>query len=305
MVGSRNAAVGLPAGMRILRRGGSALDAVVVATKLVEDNPADDTVGTAGRPTITGEVELDASIIDGATLRAGGVCALRGYRNPIEVARLVMERLPHVLLAGDGAARFARECGCEERELLTRKTRAKWVARLARIGETPESIARKKRLARSVWRAAIEELGTVNVLALDRRGQLASAVSTSGWAYKYPGRVGDSPIVGAGNYCDSRYGASACTGFGELAMRALTARTAVDALRAGASPLDAAVAAIAAANALEGRHVRRLNVVVLAPDGSHASATTRRNLRYAVMTAEMRRVALRPRRLVLAARSRP
>lgn len=300
IVASGNGASGIPAGMRILARGGSALDAVVASTKVIEDDPRDMSVGTGGLPNITGEVELDASLMDGTARRSGAVCALRGFRSPIEVARLVLERLPHVLLAGDGAARFARECGCEERHLLTEAARAAWRRRLRRVGETEASLARKRSLARIVWRAIAEETGTVNFLALDRRGNLASAVSTSGWAYKYPGRVGDSPIVGAGNYADSRYGAAACTGFGELALRALTARTAVDGLRDGATAEQAARDAIAAANALEARVVKRLNVVVLAPDGSYAAATTRRGVRYAVMTNGMRRPALLPRRVVRA-----
>jgi beta-aspartyl-peptidase (threonine type) len=164
----------------------------------------------------------------------------------------------------------------------------------------PTSIAAKRRLAALVWRTIGAERGTVNVIALDRRGDVASAVSTSGWGYKYPGRVGDSPIIGAGNYCDSRYGAAACTGFGELAMRALTARTAVDLLASGATPDEAARGALARANGLEGRLVTRLNVVVLAPDGRHAAATTRRGVRYAVMTSAMRRPRLAARVVVRA-----
>lgn len=298
MVASGNGASALPAGMRVLRRGGSALDAVVAATRLVEDDLADHSVGTGGLPNILGEVELDASVMEGRTLRAGAVCALRGFRSPIEVAGYVMERLPHVLLAGEGAARFARECGCEERALLTDAARERWRARLRRIGETPETIARRSALAPIVRRAIAEERGTVNFLALDRRGDVASAVSTSGWAYKYPGRVGDSPIVGAGNYSDSRWGAAACTGFGELAMRALTARGAIDHLRSGATPLEAARESIAAANALQARAVGRLNIVVLAADGRHAAATTRRGVRYAVLNDARREPALLPRTVV-------
>jgi len=300
IVSSGNGAIGLPAGMRVLRRGGSAVDAVVAAAKVVEDDERDDTVGTGGLPNVLGEVELDASIMDGKTRHAGAVCALAGFRSPIEVARLVMERLPHVLLAGDGAARFARECGCERRRLLTAAARAKWTRRLAEFGETPASVRRKARLAPLVWRTVAEERGTVNFLALDRRGEVASAVTTSGWAYKYPGRVGDSPIIGAGNYCDSRHGAAACTGFGELAIRAGTARPAVDALARGASSATAARRALAAANALEGSAVTRLNIVVLAPDGGHAAASTRSGVKYAVLTDELAEPRLLPRMLVRA-----
>lgn len=300
IVASGNGASALPAAMRVLRRGGTALDAVVVAAKIVEDDETDDTVGTGGLPNVLGEVELDASVMDGETRHAGAVCALRGFRSPISVARLVMDKLPHVLLAGEGAARFARECGCEERRLLTSTARAKWTRRLAIVGETAASVRARRRLAPLVWRTVAEELGTVNFLALDRRGQVASAVTTSGWAYKYPGRVGDSPIIGAGNYADSRHGAAACTGFGELAIRAGTARAAVDALSRGLSPTTAARRALAAANALEGSAVTRLNVVVLSPDGRHAAASTRDGVRYAVLTAGDREPRLLPRSVVRA-----
>ena len=327
MVASGNGAKGLIVGMRVLRRGGSALDAVEAATRVVEDDERDHSVGAGGLPNVLGEVELDASIMDGRTRRAGGVGALRGYRNPITIARAVMERLPHVLLAGDGAARFAREIGAETAELLTDEARELWRKRLRRARVTPETVAKRKRLARIVWSTTVVERGTVNFIAVDREGNLASAVSTSGWAYKYPGRVGDSPIVGAGNYCDSRYGAATCSGFGELAMRALTARITVEHLRDGASAEEAARAAIAETNALEARYGRtragggseahadarvsqgyrrypsaRINVVVLAPDGTYASATTRRGARYAVLTAKMARPLLLPRTLVLGRR---
>jgi beta-aspartyl-peptidase (threonine type) len=137
----------------------------------------------------------------------------------------------------------------------------------------------------------------VNVLALDRRGDIASAVTTSGWAYKYPGRVGDSPIVGAGNYCDSRYGGAACTGYGELAIRNVTARTAVDRLATGMAPDMVARAAIADANELEDA---AFNIVVLSPKGVHASATNRDGRRYAWMTASMREPEVTPRVIVRA-----
>ena len=297
IVTSGNGEPALSAGVRVLRRGGSALDAVEACARIIEAAPLDRSVGLGGKPNVLGEVELDASIIDGTTHQVGAVAALRGHLHPITVARAVMERLPHVLLVGEGAYRFAREIGAEEAELLTAQTRALWVARLRREGQTPGSVANARALAPIVWSTVKEDRGTVNFLALDRHGNLASAVSTSGWAYKYPGRVGDSPIVGAGNYCDSAHGAAACTGFGELAIRCVTAKTTVDRLAAGADPLAAARAAIADANALESVGPR-LNIVVLAPDGSHAAATNKRGVRYAFQTTRMATPAVAARSVV-------
>src|SRR6476661_7052029 len=128
IIGSVNGAIGLPAAWAILEAGGSALDAVEAATRVVEDNPEDHTVGYGGYPNLLGQVELDASIMDGTTLRAGAVGALRGYRHPISVARRVMEELPHVLLVGEGAARFADELGMPCEQLLTPETERAWRA---------------------------------------------------------------------------------------------------------------------------------------------------------------------------------
>src|SRR5207245_9118199 len=139
--------------------------------------------------------------------------------------------------------------------------------------ETPASVRRRRALSPVVRKTVPEERGgTVNFIAIDRRGGVASAVTTSGWAYKYPGRVGDSPIVGAGNYCDTRYGGATCTGFGELAIRNVTAKAAVDRLASGMDAAAVARAAIEDANALD---EGAFNVVVLAADGAHASATNR------------------------------
>ncbi len=296
IVSSSNGAKALPAAMEVLRRGGSALDAVEAAARIVEADPTDTSVGRGGWPNILGTVEVDASIMDGSTRRAGSVAAVHGYLYPISIARAVMERLPHVMLVGDGAMRFAREIGAERARLLTPRTRGLWVDFLKRVRETPASIARRKALAPVVMRTVrLERKGTVNFIAIDARGHMASAVSTSGWGYKYPGRVGDSPIVGAGNYCDERYGGACCTGFGELAMRSLTAKTAVDRLAAGMPPDDVARAAIRDINELDAPQPAAMNVVVLARDGRYASATNKRYAsaarrvprRYAVMTVEM------------------
>jgi beta-aspartyl-peptidase (threonine type) len=297
IVASGNGASALPAGMRILARGGSALDAVEACAKVIEADTTDTSVGRGGKPNVLGEVELDASIVDGTTHRIGAVAALKGYLHPISVARAVMERTPHVFIVGEGAARLAREIGAERTQNLTPSTRKLWVERLRSVGETPASIRRRAKLLPLVRKTVREERGTVNFLALDRRGDIASAVTTSGWAYKYPGRVGDSPVIGAGNYCDSRYGAAACTGYGELAIRSVTAKTAVDRFAAGMPPDMVARAAIADANALDGG---AFNIVVLSAKGAHASATNRKGRRYVWMTASMREPQITPRVIVRA-----
>jgi beta-aspartyl-peptidase (threonine type) len=284
VIASGNGAPGLAAGIAVLRKGGSALDAVEACARVIEADPSDTSVGRGGKPNVLGVVELDASLVDGTTHRVGAVGALAGYLHPISVARAVMERLPHVMLVGQGAARFAAEIGAEKATLLTPSTRRMWVERLAQARETPASVRRRAKLAPVVAKTVGEERGTVNFIALDRAGDIASAVSTSGWAYKYPGRLGDSPIVGAGNYCDTRYGGACCTGFGELAIRNVTAKTAVDRLASGMTAAEVARRAIADVNALDDA---AFNIVVLAADGSHAAASNRRDRRYAWMTATM------------------
>ena len=297
IVSSGNGRGALPVGIRILAKGGSALDAVEACARVVEADPADRTVGLGGLPNVLGEVELDASILDGTTHAAGSVAALTGYLHPITVARAVMVQLPHVMLVGAGARRFAREIRAEEAELLTPETRELWIERLRDAKQTPASIVRIPALAPIVRELTREERGTVNFIAIDTRGNIASAVSTSGWGYKYPGRVGDSPIIGAGHYSDTRYGGAACTGFGELAMRNVTTKTAVDRLARGKSAALVAEEAIADANTLVS-HGSRLNIVVLAANGEHAAATTKRGVQYAYQSVGMTRAAVRPRTIV-------
>jgi L-asparaginase / beta-aspartyl-peptidase len=309
VVASANAVVGIDAAWDVLAAGGTALDAVEVATRLVEDNAEDHTVGTGGYPNLLGEVELDASIMDGATRRAGAVGALRGFRNPVSVARAVLERLPHVLLVGDGAAAFAEAIGAERADLLTAEAERVWRAKVERVlagratveelvaGRAGVDLADLTRLATDPDRVA----GTVDVLAVDGSGHLAAAVSTSGWAWKHPGRVGDSPLVGAGNYADDRAGAAACTGFGELAIRSGTAARVVAGMAAG---LDVEAACTAALHDLAGMarpgEPLVMNVVALAPDGSFCAATTdpAQRRQFVVRTAAMAAAELRDRVVV-------
>jgi beta-aspartyl-peptidase (threonine type) len=279
IVASTNARPALESGWEMLSGGGSALDAVEAVTRLVEDDPSDHTVGLGGYPNVLGQVELDASIMDGATRRAGAVGGMRGYRQAISVARAVMERTPHVLVVGEGASRLAAEIGLQPSELLTADAEKVWRDGLG--GHTDDPLA-EGMLAAMVELVSDPELagGTVNVLALDGAGHLASAVSTSGWAWKYPGRLGDSPVIGAGNYCDDRFGAAACTGFGELAIRVGAARMVVSLMARGASPEEACADVLVDARSLDPD--ARLNVVALAPSGEHAGTSIRAETSYAV-----------------------
>ena len=287
LVASANGAVGMDAGWDILERGGSALDAVEAACRPVEDNPDDHTVGFGGYPNLLGEVELDASIMEGTTRNAGAVAALRGYRAAITVARAVMERTPHVLVVADGAQRLAEEIGLEPEDLLTPESRDVWKNGLE--GKLPEGSTAAYMLSRVASIATDPERagGTVNFLAIDRDGHIASSVSTSGWAWKYPGRVGDSPLIGAGNYCDDRFGAAACTGFGELAIRAGTARALVTRLAAGASVERAADDAIRDLATLVPPGGAAMNLVAIDSEGNHIGASTRAGMTYVARTADM------------------
>jgi beta-aspartyl-peptidase (threonine type) len=243
VLGSDTARAGMEAAVEIIRAGGHALDAVEAGLRLVETAPDVHSVGQDAWPNLLGEHELDASIMDGRTLKAGAVGSLHGYLYPISVARRVMEELPHVFLVGNGAARFAEEIGAERGDLMSEHVRAGW-AEWVRQRTSPEQWTDwpAQPLARWARMSADPETahGTVCLVVRDRHGDVASGVSTSGWAWKYPGRIGDSPVIGAGNYADNRYGAAACTGFGEMTIRASTARSVVLYLKMGL-PLAEAV----------------------------------------------------------------
>jgi len=303
IVASSNGKVGISAAMAVLRNGGTAIDAVEAGTRLVESNPQDDTVGVGGIPNLLGQVELDASIMDGRTLAAGAVAALQGYEHPISIARKVMEELsPHVLLAGPGAERFAAEMGFQRRELLTEMARETWEKRLhqaipeaglANLEEEPDLRQWVKRVRES-RRAG----GTVNFLAQDADGNICAGVSTSGQGWKYPGRVGDSPLIGAGNYADNRYGAAACTGLGEMAILASTAHSVVLYLKMGLSLEEAGRQAMEDLHDLAAPYLGEMNVVALDKDGGHAAFSNRKERTYVYMTGEMDEPEELPRVLV-------
>lgn len=305
IIASSNGDIGIPAAWDILQNGGSALDAVEAATRLVEDNPADHSVGYGGYPNLLGEVELDASIMDGTTLRAGAVGALRGHRHAISVARRVMEDLPHVMLVGEGAARFAAELGLPREQLLTEEAAQVWrdgiEGRLPAAFRDVQGAIVGELLRRATYLATDPErvAGTVNFIARDRQGRLASAVSTSGWAWKYPGRLGDSPIIGAGNYADDRYGAAACTGWGELAIRGGTARSVVLYLKAGYTLEAACREAFHDLAALRVDPAQVLmSMVALDRHGDHCAVTTVPGRTYVYQADGMAGPAMLPRLVV-------
>lgn len=309
IVGSERSDVGLPAGMAVLRDGGSALDAVEAALRVCEDNESDHYVGTGGLPNAQGVVELDASVMVGSTRAFGAVAALQGFPHPVSVARAVLERLPqHCLLVGEGAALFATECGFERAELLTGEAKRLYADALGADdsveGEDQEATEGDRRYRESA-RALMRRLaphdgpwGTTNVLALDAAGELCVGVSTSGYPWKHPGRVGDSALPGAGNYCDLRAGGAACTGRGEMAMRACSARRVVDLLAAGTPPDEACAVMLADARSLPDPFAAELRALALTPDGRHGGAAGRLGSTYAVMTAESAVPEILARRLV-------
>jgi beta-aspartyl-peptidase (threonine type) len=291
VVASKNGQVSIAEAMQVLKEGGSAVDAVEAGIRGVEANVDDHTVGLGGYPNLLGQVEVDAGIMDGRDLAAGAVGALQGFKHPISVARKVMELLPHVLLVGDGAGRFAAETGAERCELLTAESQQAWEKRLREA--MPEAVFRQlpdlPDLVRWVEIATDPERarGTVNVLAQDADGHLCAGTSTSGWAWKYPGRLGDSPIIGAGLYADSRYGATACTGMGEMAIRAGTALSLVRYLRVDLPLEEAGKQTMSDLNDLGGRYRSQMHIVALDRHGHHAGFSTEPDKTYLVMTDQM------------------
>lgn len=300
IIASSNGNVGIAQAMQVLKQGGSALDAVEAGILPVEDNPMDHSVGYGGFPSILGEVELDASIMDGKTLMAGAVGCVQGFRHPISIARRVMEIMPHVFLVGPGAERFAEELGFKREELLSAWAKRAYRKKLLEF--LPEDalaeIAQRTDLYQLVKDMSDPRrtVGTVNFIAKDAYGNIATGVSTSGWYGKYPGRLGDSPVIGAGNYADNRYGAAACTGMGEMAIRAGTARSVLLYMKLGMTVEEAGVQAMQDLNDLGGPYMSEMNIIAMDKDGRPAGFTSASyNKEYIYLTEDMDEPAVMPR----------
>jgi N4-(beta-N-acetylglucosaminyl)-L-asparaginase len=230
--------------MELMRQGSDPLDAVIAGVNIVEEDPNDSSVGFGGLPNEDGVVELDASVMSGPSHTAGAVASLRNIKTPSKVAKLVMERTGHVLLAGEGALRFAKAHGFKEEELLTEKAREVWLKWKETLSDRDFWLSPDEKRIMAELKPYIEHYGTINCLAIDNKGVLAGVTTTSGYAFKIPGRVGDSPIIGAGLYVDNAVGAAGSTGFGEANLRTCGSFLVVHFMSQGHSPEEACLRAM-------------------------------------------------------------
>ncbi|MEW5975171.1 MAG: N(4)-(beta-N-acetylglucosaminyl)-L-asparaginase [Acidobacteriota bacterium] len=239
-ISSNNGIRAVEKAISILRFGGDTLDAVVEGVTIVEDDPEDTSVGYGGLPNADGEVELDACVMHGPTGKAGAVGALKWIRNPARVARLVLLRTNRVFLVGEGALRFALAHGFQKENLLTEKARLEWLKWKEELSERDDWVAPPKPEESEVTRSH----GTITCLAIDGKGEISGTTSTSGLAFKMAGRVGDSPIIGAGLFVDNSVGAAGSTGNGEANIRIVGTHTVVELMRQGKSPEQACLEAL-------------------------------------------------------------
>lgn len=322
MVGSANALAGMKLHYDKLKDGADPLDVAIEVVKVVEADPNDSSVGYGGLPDEEGRVTLDASCMHGPTHNAGSVGCIQNIMHPSEVAKLVMERTDHVYLVGEGAYRFARLHGHEHVNLLTESSRKRWLdwkeshsqkddrlppppPRERKHGSLNEGEEREEKLAQADPRLATQsrqefleerEWGTIHCSALSTLGEVGCTTTTSGLSWKIPGRIGDSPIVGAGMYCDQEAGSAGATGRGEAAILSCGSFAICELMRQGASALDAGLEVMARVarhcerNAAwqpslmgeDGRPAFNLNYYVLGLDGSWAGVRLKGGGRFAV-----------------------
>ncbi len=233
------------AGWQRLEAGSSALDAIEAGGNVTEDDPSVNSVGNGGLPNAAGEVELDAAIMDGPTHAAGSVASLTRTNRPISVARRIMDVTPHVMLVGDRAQQFARQQGFPEANLLSEPSRLHWEAWQKEQSHADvahfDTPAPADELAPKEALLTPDDHDTIGLCALDSQGNLAAGCTTSGMAWKIPGRVGDSPIIGSGLYVDNAIGAAAGTGHGDEMMKACVSYRVVMLMERGLSPEEACI----------------------------------------------------------------
>lgn len=238
VIASGNGIRAVDKAVELLKRGTDPLDAVIAGVNIVEEDPDDMSVGYGGLPNEDMEVELDASVMHGPTHNAGAVAGLKHIKTPSKVAKLVMERTDHALLAGEGALKFAKAHGFKEEDILTDKARERWLEWKEKLSDRDDWFPPEEEGDREL-KEVLTYHGTINCCALDSHGNLAGVTTTSGLSYKIPGRVGDSPIIGAGLYVDNTVGAAGSTGRGEANILNCGSFTVVEFMRQGSSPEQA------------------------------------------------------------------
>ncbi|WP_422925523.1 N(4)-(beta-N-acetylglucosaminyl)-L-asparaginase [Singulisphaera sp. PoT] len=284
VVSSSNGLKTVEKAMELIRAGADPLDAAIEGVAIVEADPEEHTVGLGGIPNEDGVVELDAAVMHGPSHGGGAVASLRNIMHPAAVARLVMKRTDHCLLVGEGALRFARAHGVPETNLLTEEAREIWLHWKETNGKDSDWIAPpNEELSPAVRKFfGIRETGTIHCSALDTHGNLGCVTTTSGLFYKIPGRVGDSPILGAGLFLDNEVGSAGSTGRGEANLLNLSSHTIVEAMRRGLNPKDAVIEAckrIAATNRnprlrdAKGRPNFQVKFYCISKDGKYAGGS--------------------------------
>ena len=263
----------------MMQKGIDPLDACVAGVNIVENDPEDFTVGYGGLPNEDGVVELDAAVMHGPTHQAGSVASLRNIKTPASVAKLVMEQTDHVLLVGRGALRFATAQGFKSTNLLTEKARKIWLYwKQSRSKDDDWLTPPDDKLDPAVRKFFKRPTGTIHCAGMNARGDLSSVTSTSGLFFKLPGRVGDSPIIGAGLYVDNLVGSCGSTGRGEANLQNLCSFAGVELMRGGMSPTDAglevlrrvAKKTVPRLRNKQGRPSFNLKFYLIAKDGRHA-----------------------------------
>lgn len=246
VIASSNGMQATAKAMEMIRGGSDALDAVIAGVNIVEDDPEDTSVGYGGLPNEEGVVELDSSVMHGPTGRGGAVASIQNIKNPSKVAKLVMERTDHVLIVGEGALKFARAHGFTEMNLLTDKSREIWLRWKESASTKDDWLPAHNPEAVDVgadYKEFFRTTGTINCNAVDLKGNISGVTTTSGLAFKIPGRVGDSPILGAGLYVDNEVGAAGSTGRGEANLLSCASVMIVEYMRQGKSPEESCLMA--------------------------------------------------------------
>ena len=246
VISSANGLAATAKAMEMILSGADALDACITGVNIVEDNPNDMSVGYGGLPNEEGVVELDSCVMHGPSCRGAGVASLQNIKNPSKVAKVIMERTDHVLMVGEGALRFAKAHGFKEENLLTDEARKEWLKWKENLSKEDDWLPEHKLDDKDIGESLknyIRLTGTINCNAVDAFGNISGVTTTSGLAYKIPGRVGDSPILGAGLYVDNEIGAAGSTGRGEANLLNCSSVMIVEYMRQGKSPEQACLMA--------------------------------------------------------------